>query len=100
MATNSKHLTVANEQTGLQSDALCWAQTSTLHLSKAPTGALNLNVDGRAVVGPLQGFGQLWQKTYRLRLSGIALTPVEVIQVWKANFARFQPPDNRFYPSE
>ena len=30
----------------------------------APAGAINLNVCGLRVVGPLQGFGQLWQKTY------------------------------------
>src|SRR5947209_10270200 len=79
-------------------DAAHWARTSTLRVSEVPTGALNLNVDGRLAVGPLQGFGQLWQKTYRLHLSGVAMTPMEVMQVWKANFARFQPSDNRFYP--
>jgi hypothetical protein len=28
-------------------------------------GATNINVEGRRAVGPLQGFDQLWQKTYR-----------------------------------
>ena len=82
-----------------EEDTFAWAQqTSTLRVSRVPTGALNLNVDGRQVVGPLQGFGQLWQKTYRLRLPGVALTPAEVIQVWKTHFAQFQPSENRFYP--
>ena len=34
-----------------------------------PEGAANVNVQGRREVGALQGFGQLWQKTYRVRLS-------------------------------
>jgi hypothetical protein len=49
------------------------------------------------VVGPLQGFGQLWEKTYRVRLSGIAITPVELIQIWKAKFNQFWPDGNYFY---
>jgi len=47
----------------------------------------------------LQGFGQLWQKTFKVRLSGVGMTPDQVMEVWKANFPKFQPPENRFYPS-
>ncbi|GHO89558.1 DUF1990 family protein [Dictyobacter formicarum] len=98
MATTSNYLPPTPDENGGQRNAaLYWTQTSTLHMSDTPTGALNLNVDGRVAVGPLQGFGQLWQKTYQLRLPGSIMTPVEVMQEWKANFARFQPPDNRFY---
>lgn len=64
-----------------------------------PTEAVNLNVDGRVLTGPLQGFGQLWQKTYRVRLTGVEVTPEEVIKVWKQNFASFWPKGNRFYGS-
>ncbi len=63
-----------------------------------PAGATNLNVDGHTVVSPLQGFGALWQKTYQVRLPGLALSAAEVMRVWKENFPRFQPPGNRFYP--
>ena len=41
-------------------------------MSGLPSEAINLNVEGRQVVGALQGFGQLWQKTYWVRLSGAA----------------------------
>ena len=42
-----------------------WAQPVTkLTASDVPAGAVNLNVNGRHMVGPLQGFGQMWQKTY------------------------------------
>ena len=51
------------------------------------------------MVGPLQGFGPMWQKTYRVPLSGADATPAEVVRVWKARFPEFQPPQNRFYPA-
>ena len=31
----------------------------------------------------LQGFGKMWQKTYRIRLEGAGVTPADVIQAWK-----------------
>jgi len=81
------------------SDAGNWASPSgTLHVGAMPPGAVNLNVAGRRLVGPVQGFGQLWQKTYRVRL-GDAVTPADVIHEWKANYASFWPKGNRFYAS-
>lgn len=77
-----------------------WAPTAgRLRVSDVPAGALNLNVDGRGVVGPLQGFGQLWQKTYRVALTGATVAPEQVVDVWKRELATLQPPGNRFYPS-
>jgi hypothetical protein len=75
------------------------APVSKLKISDVPLGATNINVEGRQVAGALQGFGSLWQKTYKVRLPGIMLKPVEVMEIWKANFPKFQPPENRFYPS-
>ena len=96
MMTSSSSDNGGNEQ---PRDAAYWARvTSTLRLSRVPSGALNLNVEGRHTIGPLQGFGQLWQKTYRVRLPNVDLTPAEVMRIWKENFVRFQPPQNRFYP--
>lgn len=77
-----------------------WAQPiDRLAVHEVPAQAINLNVHGRQVTSPLQGFGQLWQKTYQVRLSGITATPEEVMGVWKESFPRFQPPENHFYPS-
>jgi hypothetical protein len=77
-----------------------WAPpTPRMKVSDTPGGAMNLNVEGRQPVSPLQGFGQMWQKTFKVRLSGIGLTPIQVMEVWKANFSKFQPPENRFYPT-
>ncbi len=78
-------------------DEAYWAQTSTLKVSKVPTGALNLNVEGRQLLGPLQGFGQLWQKTFRIRLNGVSVKSTEVIKVWKDNFPKFWPKWSRYY---
>lgn len=75
-----------------------WARpVDHLHARSAPGGHFAANLDGRLVVNPLQGFGQLWQRTYRVRLTGLKSTPAEVMAEWKANFASFQPPENRFY---
>ena len=68
-------------------------------MSDTPAGAVNLNVDGRKLTGPLNGFGQLWQKTYKVRLSGAQVPPAEVIRVWKADFPSFWPKGNQFYGS-
>ena len=79
-------------------DASYWSQQiSALKVSNVPSGALNLNVEGKRVVGPLQGFGKMWQKTYRVRLQGAAIDPKAVIKTWKENFPRFWPAGNRFY---
>jgi hypothetical protein len=58
---------------------------------------MNVNVNGKQVAGALQGFGQMWQKTYRVRLSGAQVTPAEVVRAWKENFGKFWPKGNRFY---
>src|SRR5215213_11031218 len=81
-------------------DAGSWAVgRNILRVSDVPEGAVNLNVDGRRVIGALQGFGQLWQKTYTLRLEGADVTPEEVVALWKREFPHFHPPESRFYPS-
>jgi hypothetical protein len=81
-------------------DQANWARpVDRIKVSDVPTGAVNLNVDGREVVSPMQGFGPLWQKTYRVRLAGTQVTPREVMQIWKENFPKFQPPENQFYPA-
>jgi len=77
-----------------------WAKPiDRLKVDQVPSGAVNLNLDGREVMSPLQGFGPLWQKTYRVRLAGADVTPQQVVQVWKERFPEFQPADNRFIPS-
>ncbi len=81
-------------------DAAYWAKwVEKLEVSDVPEGAANVNVQGRREVGALQGFGKLWQKTYRVRLTGVDVAPEEAVRVWKEHFPEFQPPNSRFYPS-
>jgi len=82
----------------LPCDDAYWKQRiSTLKVPRTPTGALNLNVDGRHVLSPLQGFGQLWQKTFRIQFKGQCVTAGEVIKTWKERFSTFWPTWDHFY---
>ncbi len=54
-------------------------------------------VQGRKLSGPLQGFGRMWQKTFRVPLYGATLSPREVIAIWKAEFPAFWPKSAKFY---
>lgn len=86
------------EQPDLRNSA--WAKpVDKLHLTGTPTGALNLNIEGKQVVGPLQGFGQLWKKTYRVSLIDSGVSPKDVVRVWKEKLPKLMPDDSRFYPS-
>jgi hypothetical protein len=70
-----------------------------LKVSAAPTGAININLEGFTGCRGAAGFGQLWRKTFKVRLSGVGAPPAEVMRTWKENFPRFQPATNHFYPS-
>ena len=77
-----------------------WAEpVQKLEAPPFPPEAWNLNVTGRRAVGPVNGFGQLWQKIYRLSVSDTSITPEQAIKVMKENFPSLQPGFNRFYPS-
>jgi hypothetical protein len=54
-------------------------------------------VTGRRVSGPVQGFGRLWQKTYRVPLTGVAVTPQEAISTWRERYGEFWPIRSTFY---
>lgn len=53
-----------------------------------------VNVGGRRLTGPQQGFGPLWQKTYRVGIPNV--TPEKVIAEWKANYGDFWPAVAKF----
>jgi hypothetical protein len=81
-------------------DAGNWAgKVDRLELGATPDKAVNLNVTGRRVTSPIQGFGKMWQKTYRVRLDGVEITPEEVVADWKRNFGEFWPRKNWFFGS-
>jgi hypothetical protein len=88
-----------NKSSPQRSDA--WAKpVDRLNVDTLPEGALNLNVHGRQLSGPVRGFGQLWQKTYRLVFETVQPSPQEVIREWKADFGAFWPKGNKFFSSQ
>jgi hypothetical protein len=75
-----------------------WAKAvSRLNVAAVPEGAVNLNVEGRRLTSPIQGFGKMWQKTYQVRLPAERVSAAELIEVWKRRFPDFWPEGNRFY---
>ena len=81
-----------------RSDVAGWARpVSALSVTDLPEEAVNRNVAGRRVTSPIQGFGRMWQKTYRVRFGDMDVSPAEVIGTWKEHFPEFWPKGNRFY---
>ncbi|MBV9093410.1 MAG: hypothetical protein JO132_05970 [Streptosporangiaceae bacterium] len=58
-------------------------------------GVRGTNVAGRRLAGPVQGFGKMWQKTYRMN-AGPGIAPAEAISIWRKHFSEFWPAGNRF----
>jgi len=58
-------------------------------------GSRGANVVGRRLTGPIQGFGKMWQKTYRMEV-GTGISPKSAIATWKEHFAEFWPKGSRF----
>lgn len=81
-----------------QRDASNWAKgVQNLEVGDLPTDAINRNVAGRRVMSPIQGFGKMWQKTYKVSIPASLADPRELIATWKQNFPNFWPSGNRFY---
>ncbi len=77
-------------------DANSWARPVD-RLTTTASGAGTDTVTGKRVAGPIQGFGQMWQKTYSVRLDGVATTPEQLIAGWKERFPTFWPKGATFY---
>ena len=73
-----------------------WAKSGKLDPSDV-AGALNANVRGRKLNAANGGFGRLFQKTFAVRLAGAAVTPQEVIKIWKTDFASFWPKGQKMF---
>lgn len=78
-------------------DASSWAKPVDRLSAERVAGAKVDSVSGKRVSGPLQGFGQLWQKTFTVRLTDTVLTPKELIAAWKEGFPTFWPNSATFY---
>jgi hypothetical protein len=69
-----------------------------LHVPSEPGDSSKANVEGKQLNRPIDGFGQLWRKTYRLSLRDAA-TPEEVVALWKERLPELMPEPSRFYPT-
>jgi hypothetical protein len=79
-------------------DEESWAKSvARLEVTDVPDGAVNLNVEGRRLTSPIQGFGKMWQKTYQVRLPSERVSATELIAAWKEHFREFWPEGNHFY---
>jgi len=76
-------------------DADSWAPKVDRLAVGQRAGVRGTNVAGRRLTGPVQGFGKMWQKTYRMNV-GDAIEPAAAIALWRANFPDFWPKGNRF----
>ena len=92
----AKDQPVPDESTARQ--ATNWAKAvSRLNVSEVPEGAMNLNVEGRRLASPIQGFGKMWQKTYQIRIPTTKVSAIELVETWKQHFPDFWPEGNQFY---
>jgi hypothetical protein len=73
------------------------APVNRLNVDGVSQAAVNLNVAGRQITNPMNGFGQMWQKTYRVRMEGGQVDPKAVVREWKEKFSSFWPRNNYFY---
>jgi hypothetical protein len=76
-------------------DAASWARKVDRLEVGHRAGVRGTNVAGRRLTGPVQGFGKMWQKTYRMD-AGSQITPDEAIATWREHFPEFWPKGNRF----
>ncbi len=79
-------------------DAAYWAPpVERFQVREVPDGVSTEGVEGRRAVSPLQGFGQMWQKTYSVRLEGASIPPAGVVGVWRERFREFVPSGRGFH---
>jgi pyruvate/2-oxoglutarate dehydrogenase complex dihydrolipoamide dehydrogenase (E3) component/anti-anti-sigma regulatory factor len=96
----SGNKTAASPTAAPSLDINFWAKpVARLSVPAMPAEAINRNMNGLGIAGPVDGFGPLWQKTYRLIIDKPGITPEEAILTLKQNFPRFQPSFNHFYPT-
>ena len=76
-------------------DAASWAKKVDRLEVDPRVGVRGTNVAGRRLTGPVQGFGKMWQKSYRMK-AGPGIAPEQAIATWREHFPEFWPKGNRF----
>jgi len=82
-------------EAALPRDVASWAKKVDRLQVDPRHGVRGTNVAGRRLTGPVQGFGKMWQKTYRMD-AGSQIQPEEAIATWREHFPEFWPKGNRF----
>jgi hypothetical protein len=82
-------------EAALPRDMASWAKKVDRLEVDPRDGVRGTNVAGRRLTGPVQGFGKMWQKTYRMD-AGPHITPEQAIATWREHFPEFWPKGNRF----
>ncbi|HEY8800035.1 MAG TPA: hypothetical protein VIM20_05500, partial [Candidatus Limnocylindrales bacterium] len=90
-------MTEPNDSPPTNRDAANWAGPVDRLSAAGVAGAKDDAVTGKRLSGPLQGFGQLWQKTFTVRLDGTDISPTDLIALWKDRFPTFWPKGQQFY---
>jgi hypothetical protein len=94
-------MNTAKQEEQAETQSSGWApNVERINVADSPEGAFAANLDDRKVMSPQQGFGRLWQRTYRVRLAGCTLSAAEVMATWKKDFPHFQPKENHFHPTQ
>ena len=91
MAADATTPTPADESR--QTDGTWATPRDRLEVTDGP-GADAQAVHGRRVSGPVQGFGRMWQKTFRLPLAGADVTPEAIVARWRERYGEFWPTDH------
>lgn len=78
-------------------DAESWAKPVTVLEVEDIPGAVNTNIRGRRLSGITEGFGPLWQKTFRIRLADASVSPQDVVRTWKQRYSEFWPKGNEMF---
>ncbi len=82
----------------LPRDAAYWARPVS-HLVAETHAAKARRLDGKELIGPEQGFGALWRRRHRLRLTGTDHTPAQVVGEWREHFGEMWPRGMGFHPT-
>jgi hypothetical protein len=60
---------------------------------------MNINVNGRKITSPVNGFGRLWDKKYRFQIDNTDMEPQKIVSLWRSEFPHFWPKGNHLFTS-
>ena len=70
-----------------------------ISIGDVPAEAMNINVNGRKVTSPVNGFGRLWDKKYRFQIDNTDMEPQKIVSLWRSEFPHFWPKGNHLFTS-